>query len=61
MGNREHGKYYMDKLPWYLKKAMRKDVEPVPPLYQFGEYQERAGSVAEPSELGEKKGTAVIA
>jgi hypothetical protein len=54
----------MDKLPWYLNKhVLRRDVEPVPPLYQFGEYQQRAASVAEPGQLeGEKgNGSGVIA
>ena len=46
VGNREHGKYYLDKLPWYLNKnVLRRDVEPVPPLYEFGEYKQRAASV----------------
>jgi hypothetical protein len=36
VGNRQHSKYYLDKLPWYLNKhVLRRDVAPVPPLYQF--------------------------
>lgn len=50
VGNREHGKYYLDKLPWYLeKKILRRDVEPVAPLYQFDEYQQRSQSMSEPT------------
>jgi len=38
VGNRQHGKYYLDKLPWYFnKRVLRRDVAPVPPLYEFGE------------------------
>ena len=52
----------MDKLPWYLNKhILRRDVDPVPPLYQFDEYQQRAASVAEPGDLRGEKGTGVIA
>lgn len=64
VGNREHGKYYLDKLPYYLNKGiLRRDVEPVPPLYQFDEYQQRAASVAEPGAREEngKGGSGVIA
>ena len=36
VGNRQHAKYYMQKLPWYFKKwVLRKDVEPFPPLYEL--------------------------
>ncbi|KEF60864.1 uncharacterized protein A1O9_02426 [Exophiala aquamarina CBS 119918] len=36
VGAREHAKYYMEKAPWYLNKhILRRDVEPVAPLYQF--------------------------
>lgn len=37
IGNREHAKYYTDKLPWYMNKVLRKDVEPFAPLYQFAD------------------------
>lgn len=38
MTNREHGAYYMRKLPWYLNKyILRRDVAPFPPLYEFAE------------------------
>lgn len=37
VGNREHFAYYRNKLPWYIQKnVMRKDVEPRPPLFEFG-------------------------
>ena len=48
-------------MPYYLNKAMGRDVEPVPPLYQFDEYQQRAASVAEPGGLEGKRGSEVIA
>ncbi|KAH9886117.1 hypothetical protein F4778DRAFT_759067 [Xylariomycetidae sp. FL2044] len=36
VGNREHAKYYMEKLPWYFNKfILRRDVAPFPPLYQI--------------------------
>lgn len=38
--NRDHGKYYLDKLPWYMRKhVLRQDVEHFPPLYRFAENQ----------------------
>jgi len=38
VGNKEHAKYYWDKLPWYLRKyVMRRDVEPYPALYQLAD------------------------
>ncbi|KAL8317762.1 hypothetical protein RB597_001263 [Gaeumannomyces tritici] len=38
VSNRDHGKYYMDKLPWYLRKhVLRQDADHFPPLYQFAE------------------------
>ncbi|KAK8930107.1 hypothetical protein H634G_01332 [Metarhizium anisopliae BRIP 53293] len=40
MKNREHGGYYLRKLPWYLNKhVLGRDVAPFPPLYQFAEDQ----------------------
>lgn len=36
MRNREHSSYYFHKLPWYASKyALRCDVAPFPPLYEF--------------------------
>ncbi|KIV94884.1 hypothetical protein PV10_02605 [Exophiala mesophila] len=36
VGAREHAKYYLQKAPWYINKhVLRRDVEPVAPLYQF--------------------------
>lgn len=36
VGNKEFGKYYAEKLPWYMQKhILRKDVAPMEPLYQF--------------------------
>jgi hypothetical protein len=38
VGNREHAKYYWDKLPWYLRKyILRREVEDFPELYQLGD------------------------
>jgi hypothetical protein len=37
IGNREHARYYKNKLPWYLRKyILRRKVEPYPDLYQLG-------------------------
>ena len=48
VGNREHGRYYLDKLPWYVNKhILRRDVELVEPLYRLGEYVERRQSMAD--------------
>jgi MFS family permease len=33
--NRDHGGYYLKKLPWYAGKMLRRDLEPFPPLYHF--------------------------
>lgn len=34
--NRKHAFYYWKKLPWYFKKfVLRRDVAPIPELYQF--------------------------
>jgi len=36
VGNREHARYYMQKLPWYFRKwILRADVDPYPALYQL--------------------------
>lgn len=38
VGNREHAKYYTEKLPWYMNKyLLRKDVAPYEELYQFAD------------------------
>jgi hypothetical protein len=37
VGNRQHAKYYTDKLPWYMNKMLRRDVQPFEPLYQFAD------------------------
>jgi hypothetical protein len=38
VGNREHAKYYTQKMPWYFQKhVLRRDVEPFEPLYQFSD------------------------
>ncbi|KAI6381352.1 hypothetical protein MCOR25_001283 [Pyricularia grisea] len=43
VSNRDHAKYYTDKLPWYLKKhILRKDVDNFPPLYQLAEDEDLA-------------------
>jgi MFS family permease len=37
IGNREHARYYKNKLPWYLRKyILRRKVEAYPALYQLG-------------------------
>lgn len=40
MRNREHGGYYLRKLPWYAKKYTGRDVDHFPPLYDFAESPE---------------------
>lgn len=36
--NRDHSGYYLKKLPWYVNKyALRRDVDPFPPLYEFSD------------------------
>jgi hypothetical protein len=36
VGNREHFRYYKDKLPWYAQKyILRQDPPPMEPLFQF--------------------------
>lgn len=42
VGNREHSKYYTEKLPHYARNIFRKDKEAYPPLYQIGETGEKA-------------------
>lgn len=38
VGNRQHSKYYAEKLPWYFNKnIMRRDVAPFEPLYEFAD------------------------
>jgi len=42
--NREHGGYYLRKLPWYVNKhLLRRDVDTFPPLYQFAEERAQGG------------------
>ncbi|OAQ70921.2 sugar porter (SP) family MFS transporter [Pochonia chlamydosporia 170] len=49
MKNREHGGYYLRKLPWYLNKhVLRQDVASFPPLYQFAEDQAPPNDKTEP-------------
>jgi hypothetical protein len=41
VGNRQHAKYYTEKLPWYVgKHIMSRDMMPVPPMYEFEEETE---------------------
>jgi hypothetical protein len=53
VGNRQHARYYTEKLPWYVNKhVLRKDVPAYAPLYHFadpmeGEGEERRVSVME--------------
>ncbi|KAL8404796.1 hypothetical protein RB594_009607 [Gaeumannomyces avenae] len=64
VSNRDHGKYYMDKLPWYLRKhVLRQDVDHFPPLYQFAESEglvegNEADKVAHGAGGGDEKPTA---
>lgn len=55
VGNREHSKYYTQKLPWYMNKhVLRRDVEPFEPLYQFADPEaesERRASMARRSSV----------
>ncbi|CAI6332879.1 unnamed protein product [Periconia digitata] len=45
VGNREHASYYQKKFPWYLqKKVMRKDIAPMPALYEFDDVVLNDGS-----------------
>jgi MFS family permease len=59
VGNREHAKYYTEKLPWYVGKyIMRRDMIPIAPMYEFTEETEtRQNSVVEPEV---KAGTAKV-
>ncbi|KAI1344462.1 hypothetical protein F5Y15DRAFT_424606 [Xylariaceae sp. FL0016] len=53
IGNREHFRYYKDKLPWYFKKyILRRDVALFPPLYQI--HQDDGGDGSS-SDLGNTK------
>lgn len=62
--NRDHCGYYVKKMPWYLKKATGRDVEPFPPLYAFaandGYYPQEKPSVRHaeinPAENNSEKG-----
>lgn len=39
MTNRQHSKYYTQKLPWYMNKyVLRRDVDSFPPLYDHAEH-----------------------
>jgi len=54
VGNRQHAKYYSEKLPWYFgKHVMRRDMMPVPPMYEFEEETEtRHNSVIDQKAAG---------
>lgn len=46
VGNREHARYYKDKLPWYAEKyILRRDPVPVEPLFQFHDHEAVSTSV----------------
>jgi hypothetical protein len=49
VGNRDHAKYYTQKLPWYVGKyIMRRDVMPIAPMYEFEDEPEtRHNSVSD--------------
>jgi hypothetical protein len=45
IGNKEHSKYYTEKLPWYMEKyILRKDVAPMEPLCQVYEEDSSRGN-----------------
>lgn len=50
VGSRDHAKYYTEKLSWYFgKKIMRRDMMPMPPMYELEEEAEtRHNSVVDP-------------
>ncbi|KAF7560368.1 hypothetical protein G7046_g3784 [Stylonectria norvegica] len=51
MRNRDHARYYAQRLPWYFKKMFGRDVAPMPPLYNVeGETQEKRASTASQSD-----------
>lgn len=59
VGNRQFASYYRAKLPWYVqKKILRRDVEPMPPLYELHDEtpvgQNYLGGVAAIERYGEK-------
>lgn len=40
VGNREHARYYWEKMPWYFNKlVLRRDVAPYPSLYRLNEQE----------------------
>ncbi|KXS96288.1 hypothetical protein AC578_3875 [Pseudocercospora eumusae] len=64
VGNREHAKYYTEKLPWYFNKhVLRRDVQVFEPLYQFAdpyaESQRRASMARRESVVEENKARVV--
>lgn len=49
VGNREFSAYYRRKLPWYFKKhVLRKDVEPMEPLFELHDESQFPQVTAEP-------------
>ncbi|UNI15982.1 hypothetical protein JDV02_002463 [Purpureocillium takamizusanense] len=58
--NRDHGGYYLRKLPWYVNKhVLRRDVDAFPPLYQFAEervHEEKHGYIAQQGSSDSEKG-----
>ncbi|KAF2845205.1 MFS sugar transporter-like protein [Plenodomus tracheiphilus IPT5] len=53
VGNRGFSTYYRKKLPWYLKKhILRKDVEPIEPLFEIHDEGPYSQYVAEPVHTG---------
>lgn len=54
VGNREFSAYYRKKLPWYLKKhILRKDVEPMEPLFELHDESSYPQYTAEPVHVGD--------
>jgi hypothetical protein len=49
VGNREHARYYQEKLPWYAQKyILRKDPPPMEPLFQFHDMPAHTGGAGAP-------------
>ncbi|OAK94798.1 plastidic glucose transporter 4 [Phaeosphaeriaceae sp. SRC1lsM3a] len=65
VGNRQFASYYSAKLPWYMQtKLLRRDVEPLPPLYELHDEtpvgQDYSGGVSASERYGEKPETSRV-
>lgn len=53
VGNRKHFRYYLARLPWYLRKyVLRRKVEPYPELFQLAD-DDDSSAASEASEASE--------